>query len=1383
MSLQQVKKRSGDLVAFDKQKITDAIFKAAESVGGTDVEQAARVTENVCNVLEQKFIDTNPSVEEIQNTVEKVLIETGHAKTAKAFILYRAEHDKARHGTTTSRSNSDDPEIDAMFAFKSKLYTLVPSKQVETYKRIFYNIRKWQDDGTVEINEKDEYLGKNELADSIYKKKYYLKNLAGECIEHRPEHVFGRLAAVLATIEETPEKQDKWAKRFYNILYKGYFVPGGRVIAGAGDLYRTKSLANCFVSVVQKDNIESIYQTAYECARTYSYGGGIGVDISSLRPKDSVVHNAADKSTGAVSFMELYSLTTGLIGQSGRRGALMLTIDVKHPDTIHFIDVKRNANWVTKQIIEQCKWSNQFNEKQLLEVEKQVKENTQVRFANISLKVSDEFMQAVDEETTLGKSKLIVYKKKNKEHVMSAPQTEQNHYSYNMPSKDITQYEEIKTAETLEEINAFLQSEGASQITAEQLADVEARDVFGDFVIQLEGKEYDFAVKYAGDYMLYFGSEQSGDIRNLVKARELWDKFVAGNYKTAEPGLIFWTTMTKYSPSNYVGRPIGSTNPCIVGSSLVATKKGLQRMENLVDNMPEVFTDNRVPIETNNGDGTISLMEQKQGVSFDTVSAVWSSGIKETYKLTTKKGYEFVATADHKIMTSTGFKPVSELTENDNILIQKGRGMWNTDITLPTQMSKEIKGDNNRIYPFTFPTTWSKELGQLLGWTIGDGFITAEPDNRLGLVFSNNDQEVLNILKSYLDEIYGRETKISVRETTKQLRYHSKFLCEFLRKLGVKSVKADYKTVPEAIFTGTEEAVVGFLQALFTADGTMAVGEKGNYVRLTSKSGQLLKEVQVLLLNMGMLSTIYERHRPAQTKFTYTTVKGEEKSYETDGKLWELSITKGSLRRFIEEIGFIGNKHKTRIEAFLQKNQYKEEFFDTIKSVKPQGQQEVYDLTEPRTHSFVANGIVISNCGEVPLEDGGACNLSSINLSRFVTEGYTPNAEINWDELRQVTKDCVRFLDNVITWNTALNPLEKQRKAAGITRRIGLGVIGITDMLNQLGVGYDSEEGMNILEKVMKEIANVSYGASAEIAEEKGSFPTFNYEDYSRCPFFTEALEPETQQIVKEKGLRNVAILSIAPTGTISNIVLGFVDKKTNKNYIGVSGGIEPIFSLYYTRRAESFGNRFFKVFHGTVQAYIEMKELAHKVEDARNMDELRKILPAHFFRTAHFLSPSARVKIQGIAQKYIDHSISSTVNLPESVDPETISNVYLDAWRQGLKGITIYRDGSRYPILSVDKQQTAFSEVKDQNFKVMVNKKEMYLKGDEVFALPGGKLSTPFHAMQLDIPGVMVAQIKKTDKESVVVVEKKAADSGDASKKVCEVKIENGKVVKTCSE
>ena len=202
-------------------------------------------------------------------------------------------------------------DFQLMFSHTGKTINLIGKKRVNIYKKLYEYLSKLQKDNSIKLHEN--YLGDNELAQNIYTKKYYVKDLNNELIEKKPEDVFKRLSSFLATVEETPSKQKEFSQRFYNELFEGRFIAGGRVLAGAGDLYRLKTLANCFVSQIDEDNIDSIYKAAFECARTYSYGGGIGVDISALRPKDSVVHNAADSSTGAVSFMDLYSLTTGLI--------------------------------------------------------------------------------------------------------------------------------------------------------------------------------------------------------------------------------------------------------------------------------------------------------------------------------------------------------------------------------------------------------------------------------------------------------------------------------------------------------------------------------------------------------------------------------------------------------------------------------------------------------------------------------------------------------------------------------------------------------------------------------------------------------------------------------------------------------------------------------------------------------------------------------------------------------------------------------------------------------------------------------------------------------------------------------------------------------------
>ena len=372
--------------------------------------------------------------------------------------------------------------------------------------------------------------------------------------------------------------------------------------------------------------------------------------------------------------------------------------------------------------------------------------------------------------------------------------------------------------------------------------------------------------------------------------------------------------------------------------------------------------------------------------------------------------------------------------------------------------------------------------------------------------------------------------------------------------------------------------------------------------------------------------------------------------------------------------------------------------------------------------NYVGRPIVSTNpCAEVPLEDGGACNLGSLNLSRFVIDGYQNNARINWDQLAESSQLLVRFLDNVVTWNEDLNALEKQRQAAKETRRLGLGVMGIADMLNQLGLSYDSDDAIDCIEQVMGFITNASYQASAMIAKEKAPSPIFNLDGYTQCPFYQEALNDETKNLIAKNGLRNIAIMSIAPTGSISNIVLGY--EINGKNYIGVSGGVEPIFALSYTRRSESFNKRF-KVFHATVQAYMDLMDIENSASEEDS-------LPDYFFRTAHTVIPEKRVKIQGVIQKYIDHSISSTINLPEDVEPEVISDIYFMAWQKKLKGVTIYRDGSRFPILSVDNKLTPFQAYKDKKFEIVNDEGEnVEVRGDYVIKNEYGRLTTLYHHM-----------------------------------------------------
>jgi ribonucleotide reductase alpha subunit len=1216
----------------------------------------------------------------------------------------------------------NDKIIESMFDFRTKHHKKIDEKHIANYKKLYYYLKDKQKNNEIPIHPQDNYLNNNTLAKDIYFRKYFLKDISENRLETRPEDVFIRLASYMAAVEDNEEKQFEYVEKFYNILYKGYFLPGGRVIAGAGDLFRLKTLANCFVTVIKEDSIESIYEAAYDCARTYSYGGGIGVDISTLRPKDSIVHNAADKSTGAVSFMELYSLTTGLIGQSGRRGALMLTVDVKHPDVLDFINVKQQPNWITKQIVEQSRWSGKFNDEQLNEIQKQVRENTQVRFANISLKVSDEFMNAVQETKKYKENEILVYKKLNKDKHYEIYQKDDVHYSYKIPSKDINKYELLNNFNSIEELNNFL-SDYKSKINEEELKDIDKRDVFGDFIVSTE-KEYDLAIHYTGDFLTYFGSENTKSIKQLVNVRDIWDSFVAGNYNTAEPGLIFWDTMTKYSPSDYLGKKISSTNPCFSKENFVLTDKGPKKIADIINKKINVIVDDKI-IKT-------------QGF--------FSTGKKEVYEIKTEEGFKIKLTDNHLLNRDNNWIEVKNLKKGDKLILQQHKKI-------------EWKGEG------TF------DEGFLLGILVGDGTFS---DNMAKLSVWNDDKLKKIILKKLkphmkLNSYEGWDDKFQENKWN----IKSKFLTDLANKYGVLP---KVKDITKEIETASSDFQRGFINGMFSADGCVQHSkDKGyRYLRLNQSNLKRLEVIQRMLARFGIYSKIYLRRDEEEKIFP----NKPNKAYKTK-KNYEISITKKSLVKFSKLIGCEGYKKDKlkEVATSFTKGPYNEDWKVTIKQIKKIGKEEVYDIKVPGENRLDVNGFDAHNCGEIPLEDGGACNLASLNLSRFIKDGYTEKAEINWDEFEKVAKDVVRFLDNVITWNIALNPLQKQRDAARDTRRLGIGLMGIADMLNQLGIGYDSEKALNLIKEFSKRLANSCYKASAEIAKEKEPIPIWNYEKYSKCPFFIERLDDDVKELIKKNGLRNIALLSIAPTGTISNVILGF--NEGDNNYIGISGGIEPIFALYYTRRSEQMNEgAFYKVFHSTVQAYIDKCKLNDKIKNVNDVEELKTLLPKHFFRTSHYINPETRVKVQGICQDYIDHSISSTVNLPESVSPEVISKVYLDAWQRGLKGITIYRDGSRFPILSVQQEISEFQDFKKKMFKVYLNEIKIF-KGDEVFTY-NNKLMTPFHAIK---EGIKVEEI---DNEGNVVKNNNTNSDDNEEKlsgKGCKVEYVNGKLVKNCGD
>jgi len=298
-------------------------------------------------------------------------------------------------------------------------------------------------------------------------------------------------------------------------------------------------------------------------------------------------------------------------------------------------------------------------------------------------------------------------------------------------------------------------------------------------------------------------------------------------------------------------------------------------------------------------------------------------------------------------------------------------------------------------------------------------------------------------------------------------------------------------------------------------------------------------------------------------------------------------------------------------------------------------------------------------CAEEPLPAGGSCLLGSINLAEFVND----KGQFMTDDFRFAVQDAVIALNEVLDEGLPLHPLKVQQDSVRDWRQIGLGIMGLADTLIKLGIKYGDRTAVEFSSRVSAIMMTAAIKMSIDLAAIKGSFPKYNYAK-TLDSMIISYLDTKTYRHLKQNGIRNSQLLTCAPTGSISTM-------------LGVSGGIEPIFANYYTRKTESLHghDEYYKVYTPIVADYMKRNNLT---DDSQLPD---------YFVTAHEIAPKDRILMQAAWQANIDASISSTVNLPNEATVEEVIDLYLDAWHYGLKGLTIFRDGcARVGILTTDK-------------------------------------------------------------------------------------------------
>ena len=327
---------------------------------------------------------------------------------------------------------------------------------------------------------------------------------------------------------------------------------------------------------------------------------------------------------------------------------------------------------------------------------------------------------------------------------------------------------------------------------------------------------------------------------------------------------------------------------------------------------------------------------------------------------------------------------------------------------------------------------------------------------------------------------------------------------------------------------------------------------------------------------------------------------------------------------------------------------------------------------------------------EEPLPPYGSCNLSSINLAEFVKNPFTENAYFDFNGFDRAVREAVKYMNEILDESIENNmyPLPQQTQAVIDWRQIGVGVMGIADMLIKMSIRYGSEKSLEICDKIGHRMINSALQQSALLAKEFGTFPKYKESAVLNSYFFMENVTPDTEELVFKYGLRNSQLLTIAPTGSISTM-------------LGISGGIEPIFMNSYIRTTQTLHDEEtqYKVYTPIVKEYMEF----HNIKDEKDLPD--------FFVTAMDLDYKERICMQAVWQQYIDASISSTVNLPKETTIEEVENLYMYAWMMGLKGITIYRSGcKREGILTSttkDKTKKSIQELQEELDKAIVESLE----------------------------------------------------------------------------
>jgi ribonucleoside-diphosphate reductase alpha chain len=742
-------------------------------------------------------------------------------------------------------------------------------------------------------------------------------------------------------------------------------------------------------------------------------------------------------------------------------------------------------------------------------------------------------------------------------------------------------------------------------------------------LLQTQINNFNISIGVTDDFMVAVKADGDFDLRDprtnqvvrTVRAREIWDAIVDGAWQNGEPGVLF-LDHPDVNPLPGLG-PIEATNPCVTGDTWVLTGDGPRLVSELVG----------VPFD--------AIVD---GVAYaSTPDGFFFKGIKPAYELRTNDGYSVKATEDHKIMSvdmsgKREWKELGALQPGDTVVLHNHGGKHEWD------------------------GAGSFDEGWLLGSLVGDGHFHKDAKGVWGAVLDFWGDQAPAMAAATAKRIH-RTLKVrsdfggTVIAGRNEIRLKTRVLFDLAAQFGITP---ECKAVTSQVERASSDFQRGFLQAWFDADGTVGGSERsGFYARLTATSLTNLESAQRMLSHLGIHTRIYRNRRRAQTRMLPDS-KGGSKSYECQA-YHELSIARTDLPRFRDRVGFSQPDKALRLNENIAASHARPSRPSHVVSITPLGFAPVFDCTIPGPHAFSANSIYVKNCGEQFLHGYDSCNLGSINVGHFFDARAK---DVDWERLAQTTALAIRFLDNVIDAN--IYPIDEIRDMVRNNRRVGLGIMGFADLLIQMQIAYGSPEAIAFAGQLMAFIQQRAEETSEVLARERGDFPN------KHLSIWADEARPR----------RNAALLSIAPTGTISMIA-------------GCSFGCEPYFGMAYTKHVMKDAEGRPQHLYYVVPLFEEIakdegfysEELLGAIEENRGSVKGLPGVPKlwqEVFTTSADVSVDQHIDMLAAFQRYTDNSVSKTINAPNDDTRENVSRAIFRAYETGCKGFTYYRDGSR---------------------------------------------------------------------------------------------------------